>query len=97
MSFTPICISRGAFALIPSGVDWFLIGAFAAYSGVGGVGNLTLSNWARDKGFGMGGVVGFIPAAVAGRSVPLAHSGSVFEPSTPSAAPMSTHTRAGGG
>ena len=73
---------RGAFQLIPSGVDWFLIGAFAAYSGVGGVGNLTLSNWARDKGFGMGGVVGFIPAAVAGRSVPLAHSGSVFEPTS---------------
>jgi hypothetical protein len=80
VGFAGYDLQRGAFALFPSGVDWFLIGAFAAYSGVGGVGNLTLSNWARDKGFGMGGVVGFIPAAVAGRSVPLAHSGSVFEP-----------------
>ena len=71
---------RGGFHFIPAGVDWFLLGAFAAYSGVGGVGNLTLSNWARDKGFGMGGVVGFIPAAVAGRAVPLAHRGSVFAP-----------------
>lgn len=74
---------NGAFSFMPRDVDWFLIGAFAAYSGVGGVGNLTLSNWSRDKGFGMGGVVGFIPAAGAGgKVVPLAHSGSVFAPDT---------------
>jgi hypothetical protein len=68
-----------SFALFPAGADWFLIGAFAAYSGAGGVTNLTLSNWARDKGFGMGKVVGFIPAAVGGQSVLLAHSGSIFK------------------
>ncbi len=79
-------LERGGFALLPEGADWFLLAAFAAYSGVGGVGNLTLSNWARDKGFGMGGVVGFIPAAVAGRSVPLAHRGSVFAPDADSMA-----------
>jgi hypothetical protein len=66
------------FIFFPPGADWFLIGAFAAYSGAGGVTNLTLSNWARDKGFGMGKVVGYIPAAVGGQSVQLAHSGSVF-------------------
>lgn len=71
----------GEFDFMPSDADWFLIGAFAAYSGVGGVGNLTLSNWSRDKGFGMGGVVGFISAAAAGeKAAPLAHSGSVFTP-----------------
>ena len=70
-----------SFVFIPSGADWFLIGAFAAYSGAGGVSNLMLSNWARDKGFGMGSVVGFIPAAVGGADVKLAHSGSVFETS----------------
>lgn len=70
----------GGFTFLPRDADWFLIGAFAAYSGVGGVGNLTLSNWSRDKGFGMGGVVGFIPAAAGGKVVPLAHSGSVFQP-----------------
>ena len=70
----------GGFAFLPRDADWFLLGAFAAYSGVGGVGNLTLSNWSRDKGFGMGGVVGFIPAAVGGRAMPLAHTGSVFTP-----------------
>lgn len=66
------------FNFVPEGVDWFLIGAFAAYSGAGGVSNLMLSNWARDKGFGMGQVVGFIPAAVGGHKVRLAHTGSVF-------------------
>ena len=70
----------GHFAFLPAGADWFLIGAFAAYSGAGGVGNLTLANWARDKGFGMGGVVGYIPAAIGGKKVPLAHTGSVFAP-----------------
>ena len=75
---------RGSFELMPPGADWFLIGAFAAYSGCGGVINLTLSNWVRDKGYGMGQVVGFIPAAVGGQKVHLAHAGSVFE-ATPEA------------
>lgn len=70
----------GGFSFLPRDADWFLLGAFAAYSGVGGVGNLTLSNWSRDKGFGMGGVVGYIPTAVAGKAVPLAHCGSIFAP-----------------
>ena len=42
--------------------------------------NLTLTNWVRDKGYGMGQVVGFIPALVGGQKVHLAHAGSVFEP-----------------
>ena len=71
-------LKAGRFELIPAGADWFLIGAFAAYSGAGGVSNLMLSNWARDKGFGMGQVVGYIPAAVGGHKVKLAHAGSVF-------------------
>jgi hypothetical protein len=75
-------LRAGRFQFIPEGADWFLIGAFAAYSGAGGVSNLMLSNWARDKGFGMGQVVGYIPAAVGGHKVKLAHTGSVF-PLTP--------------
>src|SRR5690606_24735032 len=35
----------GRFEFLPSGADFFLLGAFAAYSGAGGVGNITLSNW----------------------------------------------------
>jgi hypothetical protein len=70
----------GTFRFVPSGADFFLLGAVAAYSGAGGVINITLSNWARDKGYGMGSVVGYIPAAVGGKKVALAHTGSTFEP-----------------
>src|SRR5262245_23075303 len=82
VGFFGFSVTTRTFIFFPSGADWFLIGAFAAYSGAGGVTNLTLSNWARDKGFGMGKVVGFIPAAAGGQSIQLAHSGSVF-PITP--------------
>ena len=54
------------FDFLPRGTDFFLLAALVAYSGAGGVGNLTLSNWARDKGYGMGKRVGYIPAAAAG-------------------------------
>ena len=75
---------RGGFQFFPPGADFFLIGAFAAYSGAGGVINLSLSSWARDKGYGMGGVTGYIPGAMGGEKVELAHTGSTFEP-TPEA------------
>ena len=52
----------------------------AAFSGAGGVGNLFLSNWARDKGYGMAERAGYIPAAVGGQRVHLAHSGFTFAP-----------------
>ena len=64
------------------GIDWFLIAAFAASSGAGGVSNAVLTNWYRDKGFGMGAVVGYIPTLFAGREVKLANTGKVF-PLTP--------------
>ena len=65
-----------------AGIDWFLIAAFAASSGAGGVSNAVLTNWYRDKGFGMGSVVGYIPTLFAGREVKLANTGKVF-PLTP--------------
>jgi hypothetical protein len=79
VGFTGYDLKAGSFNFIPPGADWFLIGAFAAYSGAGGVINVTLANWARDKGFGMGKVVGYIPAAVGGQKVKLAHTGSIFK------------------
>ena len=51
-----------------------------AYSGAGGVINIVLSNWARDKGYGMGERAGYIPSAVGGQKVHLAHSGFIFAP-----------------
>ncbi|MGQ0648387.1 MAG: Nramp family divalent metal transporter [Gemmatimonadaceae bacterium] len=70
--------SAREFRFIPEGADFFLIGAFAGYCGAGGVVNLTLSNWARDRGYGMGGVAGYIPAAVGGHKTELAHTGFRF-------------------
>jgi len=77
VGFSP---ASGRFAFLPAGADFFLIGAFAAYSGAGGVINLTLSNWARDKGYGMSQMAGYIPAAVGGKRVHLAHTGFTFTP-----------------
>ncbi|MEW6402238.1 MAG: Nramp family divalent metal transporter [Chloroflexota bacterium] len=68
-----------AFIFIPEGADWFLLSAFAAYSGAGGVVNLMVSSWARDKGLGMAGQTGFIPAAIGARKVNLAHTGIRFD------------------
>jgi hypothetical protein len=67
----------GRFNLLPAGVDFVLLAALVAYSGAGGMANVTLSNWARDRGYGMGERVGYIPAAVGGKKVNLAHSGFI--------------------
>jgi hypothetical protein len=66
--------------LIPAGADWFVLAGFAAYAGAGGLGNMTITNWVRDKGMGMAATVGYIPAAVGGHKVELAASGKIFEP-----------------
>jgi len=71
---------RGSFYFLPEGADFFLLGALVAYSGAGGATNLTLSNWARDKGYGMGERTGYIPAAIGGQKVNLAHTGFTFNP-----------------
>ena len=70
------------FTGLPHPIDWGLIGALAATAGSGGLGNLTVSNWIRDKGFGMGAKVGAIPSAVGGHAVQLSPVGTVF-PTTP--------------
>ena len=42
--------------MLPEGeVDWATLAAFAAVAGVGGLSNTLFSNYARDKGWGMGG------------------------------------------
>lgn len=61
-------------------VDWPLLGALAMGAGAGGLGCLTISNWFRDKGFGMGAKVGAIASAVGGRATKLSPTGRVFLP-----------------
>ena len=70
-----------SFSGLPHPIDWGLIGALAATAGSGGLGNLTVTNWVRDKGFGMGSKVGSIPSAIGGHQIPLSHVGKVFEAS----------------
>lgn len=52
--------SFGALPMAADGgqVDWVLLGAFAAYAGSGGLGNVTITNYVRDKGWGMSSLVG---------------------------------------
>ncbi len=70
--------ASGRFNFFPAGVDLFLLGALVAFSGAGGAGNLVLSNWARDRGYGMSEHAGYIPCAIGGRKVNLAHCGFTF-------------------
>lgn len=68
------------FGAISPGLDWLLICAFVSDAGAGGVINGVISNWYRDKGIGMGSIVGYIPALVGGRKLPLMKTGKVFLP-----------------
>jgi hypothetical protein len=70
----------GSIPLGPDGTrDWVLLGALAGFAGNGGIGNIFMTNWIRDKGYGMASIVGFIPSAVGGKSVKVSPTGSVFE------------------
>ena len=59
-------------------VDWATLAAFAAIAGAGGLSNMNFSNYTRDKGWGMGSLVGAIPSMVGGKKVKLSHVGKVF-------------------
>ena len=69
--------SEGEWPLI-SLANIAVLGAFAGFAGGGGMGNSTYSNYVRDKGWGMGSLVGAIPSAVGGKGVTLSHLGTVF-------------------
>lgn len=70
------------FGHLSPGVDLLLLASFAATCGSGGIGNLAITNWIRDKGMGMGSTVGAIGSAVGSKHVQLSHVGNVF-PVTP--------------
>ncbi|MEX0714358.1 MAG: Nramp family divalent metal transporter [Pirellulales bacterium] len=69
----------GRFGYVAPGTDLMLLAALAATAGSGGVGNLAISNWVRDKGMGMGGKVGAIASAFGSKQIQLSHVGKVFE------------------
>jgi len=69
-----------SFGWIPTGVDVLLLGALVGYSAYGGFGNNAITNWYRDKGYGMGSLVGYIPAIVGGKVVKVSPVGKVPRP-----------------
>jgi hypothetical protein len=62
----------------PPPFDWPTLAAFFAVAGAGALANSLFSNYARDKGWGMGTHVGAIPSAIGGRTITLSHTGKVF-------------------
>jgi hypothetical protein len=77
--FTGYDTVHSRFTYLPAGADMLLLGALVGYSGGGGVLNITLSNWARDKGYGMGSRVGHISGAIGGEKSHLADTGFMFD------------------
>jgi len=68
------------FGSLPQGdFNWATLAAFSAVAGAGGLTNAAFSNYARDKGWGMGPRVGAIPSAIGGKTIALSHTGKVFE------------------
>jgi hypothetical protein len=59
-------------------VDLVLLATFAATAGSGGLGNLAISNWFRDKGFGMGALSGAIGNALTGDHAVVRPVGTTF-------------------
>ncbi|MCC2669281.1 MAG: hypothetical protein K0Q72_1752 [Armatimonadetes bacterium] len=69
--------------MLPPGLkldDFAMVAGFAAFAGAGGLSNATVSNYAREKGWGMGAHVGCIPSAVGGAAVELSPLGTIFRP-----------------
>lgn len=63
---------------LPENVDIMLLALFATTAGSGGIGNLAISNWVRDKGFGMAAYSGGFGGVLAREHVELASAGHVF-------------------
>lgn len=66
------------FGSLPANLDPLLLATFAATAGSGGIGNLVITNWYRDKGFGMGAQVGSITSAFSHSEMQLSPVGKVF-------------------
>ena len=64
-----------SFGVIPPGIDILLFGALVGYSAYGGFGNNCLTNWYRDKGYGMAAKIGYIASAIGGKTIHVSPSG----------------------
>jgi hypothetical protein len=64
---------------LPAHVDFVMLATFAALAGAGGVGNLAIASWFRDKGFAMGATSGSLGGVWATEQT-MAPTGTVFVP-----------------
>ena len=65
-------------ATLPENYDLMLLALLAATAGSGGLGNLAIANWVRDKGFGMGAHAGGFGGVLASDQQELQATGFVF-------------------
>ncbi|MEM2443939.1 MAG: Nramp family divalent metal transporter [Sulfolobales archaeon] len=84
LSVTPQTLSAAAQGMIsvgyiPKGIDILLFAGWFAYIGDACAANADGSGYWRDKGYGTGSVVGFIPAAVGGKKIILSPLGAIFK------------------
>jgi len=63
---------------LPENYDVMLLALLAATAGSGGLGNLAIANWVRDKGFGMGAHAGGFGGVLASDQQELQATGFVF-------------------
>ncbi|MEM1898512.1 MAG: Nramp family divalent metal transporter [Sulfolobales archaeon] len=83
LSVTPEALAasiQGSISIgyIPEGVDILLFAGWFAYIGDACAANADGSGYWRDKGYGTGSVVGFIPAVVGGKKIALSPLGAIF-------------------
>ena len=69
-----------SFGAMPPGVDILLLGALVGYSAYGGFGNNCITNWYRDKWYGMAAKIGYIASAIGGKTIKVSHSGMIAKP-----------------
>lgn len=71
-----------SFGFLPPvpGQSLLLLTALVGYSAYGGFGNNCITNWYRDKGYGMGGKIGYISTLIGGKTVKVSPSGEMTKP-----------------
>ncbi len=64
---------------LPPGIDILLLGGWWAYIAYASGNNWIVTNYYRDKGYGTSNLVGYIPAIIGGKKVPVSPVGKTFK------------------
>jgi len=64
---------------VPKGIDILLFAGWFAYIGDSNADNPGSSSYWRDKGYGVGSKVGFIPAVIGGKKIAFSPMGAIFK------------------